>query len=149
MIEIKQLTQEHLKDHHETICETYDALVPSTWADPVKLEQCFMQLSKQWTLIFAAFDTELDRIVWLASLLIEHKLIRWWVIAGHIEDVTVDKDYQDKWIWTKLLEHAVKEWEKAWCYKIILDCDPQYVGYYEKFWFENNWTFMRRYSKND
>ena len=149
MIEIKQLTIDDVREHHDTLCQTYDALVPSSGTDVEVLVSQFQKIEKQGTQIYIALDSVAKRIVGVWTLLVEYKLHRGCVSAWHIEDVSVDKDYQDRWVWTKILKRLVEEWEKAWCYKIILDCDPKYVGYYEKFWFEDNWTFMRRYSKND
>ena len=64
----------------------------------------------------------------------ETKLIHNFGRVAHIEDVVVDKSMQGYGLGKKLLEIAKKESKD--CYKIILDCSSENVGFYKKCGFE-------------
>ena len=76
------------------------------------------------------------RIIGYGAIYIDYKFYRNCKNVGHIEDIIIDKEYRgqglSKLIINKLLESA-KEKE---CYKIILNCKDEYVGYYQKMGFK-------------
>jgi glucosamine-phosphate N-acetyltransferase len=76
------------------------------------------------------------KIVGYGAIYIDYKFYRNCTNVGHIEDIIIDKEYRgqglSKLIINKLLECA-KEKE---CYKIILNCKDEYVGYYQKMGFQ-------------
>jgi hypothetical protein len=43
------------------------------------------------------------------------------------------------------MEIATKKAKEEWCYKIILDCDQKLEWYYQNFWFQPSWSFMKVY----
>jgi GNAT superfamily N-acetyltransferase len=92
------------------------------------------------TLFLALWDKE---IVWMASILLEYKLIRGWSLVAHIEDVVVHGDHHGKGIWKKLLETMIRHAQTAWAYKIILDCDEKMIDRYRTAWFVEKWVCMR------
>jgi glucosamine-phosphate N-acetyltransferase len=66
-------------------------------------------------------------------------------MIGHIEDISISKDHQGKGL-GKLLINALSAVAKGvGCYKCILDCSPENVGFYEKCGYENSGTEMSRY----
>jgi glucosamine-phosphate N-acetyltransferase len=92
-----------------------------------------------------ALDEESDKIIGTVSVLIEHKFNRGWSRVAHLEDVAVHSDAQGKWVGTMLIQTAIAYAQEQTCYKIILDADkdPAHVHYYEKFWFTNEWAYMK------
>ena len=77
-----------------------------------------------------------NKTVGMITMLIEQKLIHDGKCVAHIEDLVVDADYRRKGISKALIDHVVKYVESTNCYKIILDCDVELVGVYEKSKFE-------------
>lgn len=126
-----------------------------------KLAQTLLTwMQNQWTKVFAAFNDS-QEICGSLSLLLEIKMLQWWCVAWHIEDVATHPDHLRQWIWTMLIKHAesyardleiVLLWEETSSmstYKIILDCSPDLTNYYAKQWFETAWLFMRTYLTSD
>ncbi len=72
------------------------------------------------------------KVVATATLIFEHKFIHGGGIVGHIEDVAVRKDLQGQGIGQALVRHLIDEAETIGCYKVILDCKPEVIPYYEK-----------------
>lgn len=73
-----------------------------------------------------------DRIIGTVALMIEPKFIHHGGMVGHIEDVAVHRDCQQQGIGAALVRHAIKECRGFQCYKVILDCDPRLIPYYER-----------------
>ena len=121
-----------------------NALVPTQYDDIQPLLEQFVAMTQQGTHIYIAID-DLHGIVGSISLLIEAKMIRGGVQAGHIEDLVVHECAQWKGIWGELIDRALQSAQQLWCYKVILDCDENLAGYYERKGFEKNGVFMRKY----
>ncbi len=83
------------------------------------------------------------RVVGAATLLIEPKFIHGGGIAGHIEDVVVDQDYQGKRIGREIIEYLLNKAADRGCYKTILDCSSDVKPFYEKIGFVEHGTEMR------
>ncbi|GMM31449.1 glucosamine 6-phosphate N-acetyltransferase [Martiniozyma asiatica (nom. inval.)] len=75
---------------------------------------------------------ENDKLVAIATLLVEIKLIHGFSKVGHIEDVAVDSNQRGRGLGKILIEHLISQGLEKGCYKIILDCDVKNVGFYEK-----------------
>lgn len=73
-----------------------------------------------------------DRVIGTLSLLIEEKFIHQGGLVGHIEDVAVHKDHQRGGVGRLLVEHATREAAHLGCYKVILNCRPELVPFYER-----------------
>jgi glucosamine-phosphate N-acetyltransferase len=71
-------------------------------------------------------------IVGTTTLLVEPKFIFGGARVGHIEDVSVRKEFQGFGIGSWLVEHAttVAESEMG-CIKIVLDCSDETMPFYE------------------
>lgn len=79
------------------------------------------------------------------TLFIEQKLIHNLGKVGHIEDVVIDEKYRGQGLGKILLENVVNYCKNMSCYKIILDCSKNNVGFYEKCNFEEKGSQMAFY----
>jgi glucosamine-phosphate N-acetyltransferase len=82
-----------------------------------------------------------NEVLGTASLLVERKFIHSGGLVGHIEDVAVRRDLQRKGLGTALMRHVVEEARRLGCYKVILDCADDRVGFYTRLgfrWHENS-----------
>ena len=75
-------------------------------------------------------DTEV--VIGSGSLICERKFIRQLGPAGPLEDIVVKDSYRGKHLGQRLMEVLKKLAVANNCYKTILDCAPDKVGFYEK-----------------
>ena len=61
----------------------------------------------------------------------------------HIEDVAVRKGYQGRGVGSSLVKSAVEMARELGCYKCILDCGSELVGFYEGVGFSRHDVGMR------
>ena len=80
--------------------------------------------------IFVICDN--DKIISTFTLFIEQKLLRNLGRVGHVEDVVVDPSYSNKGLGKKMMNFAMNYCKNNGCYKIILNCSDNNVGFYEK-----------------
>lgn len=73
-----------------------------------------------------------NEIIASGTLFIENKLIRNYGKVGHIEDIVVDKSWRRYGLGKYMIDHLGKESKKKGCYKCILECSDENVGFYEK-----------------
>ena len=83
------------------------------------------------------------QVIGSTTLLVEQKLIHKAGRVGHIEDVAVRKGFEDKGVGSSLVEAAVGMASESGCYKVILDCKEELVGFYEKLGFKRHEVAMR------
>lgn len=67
-----------------------------------------------------------------ATLLIEPKLLHGAKSVGHIEDVVVDKASRGRGYGKVLIRFLVAMAQQQNCYKVILDCSDNNVGFYKQ-----------------
>ena len=79
-----------------------------------------------------------NKIIATGTLLIENKIIHNMGKVGHIEDIVTDKDYRSKGLGRKIIESLIQISQECNCYKLILNCSEENVGFYEKN------TFLKR-----
>jgi glucosamine-phosphate N-acetyltransferase len=84
-----------------------------------------------------------DHLVGTLTLLVERKFIHGGGRVGHIEDVAIHREYQHRGIGSELMRHTVEEARKLGCYKLILNCFPDRVPFYERLGFRRHDTGMR------
>ena len=76
-----------------------------------------------------------DEIVGTATLNLLQKIDR---VAGLIEDVVVDENYKKQGIGSALIKELIKQAKSNNCYKVMLNCKVDNIGFYEKLNFERN-----------
>ena len=84
-----------------------------------------------------------NRVIAYGNIVIENKIRG--ELAGHIEDIVVDKKMRRKNIGIKLINKLVKIGKKKGCYRVTLTCDNSLVNFYEKNEFKVNDIAMKRF----
>ena len=87
----------------------------------------------QYHTIFVDID-ERYNIKGAITVILEQKMIHSGKKVAHIEDLVVDEAVRNYGLGKKLLDIAKRESED--CYKIILDCNNENIGFYEKCGFQ-------------
>jgi glucosamine-phosphate N-acetyltransferase len=105
-----------------------------------KFEDTFNRTSNEIYVI-----VENDIIVGTGSILIEYKFIRELGKVGHIEDIVVDTEHRGNGYGKIMIEYLIESANKNKCYKIILDCSEENVGFYEKCGFLKKGVEMAKY----
>lgn len=84
-------------------------------------------------------------VVATATVLIEHKAVRGGGCVGHVEDVVVDQACRGAKVGQVLIESLCAFCREKGCYKVILDCAEENVGFYEKSGFARKEVQMAKY----
>lgn len=112
--------------------------------DELKKEIIRRVLENQNHIIIVAEDLESRKIIGTATLLIEQKFIHNGGRVGHIEDVATRKGFEGRGVGREMIHKLTEISNEHGCYKIILDCDPNVVKFYEKLGFVKKAITMRR-----
>ncbi len=91
-------------------------------------------------------DSE-DQIAAAGTLFIERKFIHNCGRVGHVEDIVVSSRHRGKNLGRFLLQRLIELAQREGCYKIILDCQPEMVQFYEKCGFTEKGRQMALYFK--
>ena len=83
------------------------------------------------------------KIVGSITLLIEPKFIHQGGLVGHIEDVVINKNFQNKKIGEKIIKQVLEIAKNRGCYKTILDCSDKVKPFYEKLGFKQHSNELR------
>ena len=83
------------------------------------------------------------QVVGATTLLVEQKFIHGGGLVGHVEDVAVRKGHEGRGVGGSLVRAALEMAEELACYKCILDCTDDLVGFYEKLGFRRHDVGMR------
>ncbi len=86
--------------------------------------------------IYVIID-KLNNIIGTGTLLIEHKIIHNLGKVGHIEDIVIDEKYRHQQPGTRLIGFLKQKAMEHGCYKAILNCKEEAIGFYEKNGFYN------------
>lgn len=129
---IRKLRKEDIENGFLT---TLDALRQTSSIEKSKAEEIFEKInSNPDHLIIVA---ELDKkIIGTTTLIIEPKFTHNGGLAGHIEDVSIDKKFQGQKIGEKIIKQVLEIAKERGCYKTILDCTDEVKPFYEKFGFK-------------
>ena len=73
-----------------------------------------------------------NKIIASATVIIEQKLIHNMGRVGHIEDVVVANIARGNGIGKMIVNKCIEYTKKRGCYKCILDCSEENVGFYKK-----------------
>lgn len=115
--------------------KSLDSLKQASNIEKSKAKEIFDKINANPDHIIAV--AELDgKIVGSTTLIIEPKFIHNGGMVGHIEDVVVNKDFQDKKIGEKIMKYLIEIAKNRGCYKTILDCTDDVKPFYEKLGFK-------------
>jgi glucosamine-phosphate N-acetyltransferase len=92
--------------------------------------------------IFVAVRDD-GQIIGSTTLLIEQKFIHNGGKVGHIEDVTVNKNYEGKGVGSALVRKAIGFAKQNNCYKVILVCSEKNIRFYKVIGFKEHEISMR------
>lgn len=84
-----------------------------------------------------------NKIIAYGSIIIENKIRG--EVAGHIEDIVVDREVRGKMIGVKLINELIEIGKKNNCYRISLFCKENLINFYSRSGFEVNSISMKRY----
>ena len=84
-----------------------------------------------------------NKIIAYGSIIIENKIRG--EVAGHIEDIVVDREVRGKMIGVKLINELIEIGKKNNCYRISLFCKENLINFYSMSGFEVNSISMKRY----
>tara|TARA_X000000368_G_scaffold195191_1_gene154095 strand:- start:3235 stop:3684 length:450 start_codon:yes stop_codon:yes gene_type:complete len=85
------------------------------------------------------------KIIGMATLLIEQKIIHNGSCVGHIEDVVIDNYHKGKGYGKVLIDHLSLLCKEKNCYKIILNCNENVIKFYENCGFTKKTNGMASY----
>ena len=109
------------------------------------IEQYRIITSNPFIEIWVIHDTVKNQIVGTATLLVEPKFIHECGRVGHIEDVVLSKHTHGTGLGKKIVTFLAEQAKIRGCYKVILDCTQQTIGFYEKCGFIKKATQMAIY----
>jgi len=126
----------------------WETLANLTFGKKVSYSQAvraYYRTKKQNSYTYVAVDSTDGQIVGTTKLLVEQKFIRSLALAGHIEDVATRKGYEGQGIASQLIIMALQKAKVLGCYKVILDCRKELIGFYKKFGFKEAEVEMKIY----
>ena len=84
-----------------------------------------------------------NKIIAYGSIIIENKIRG--EVAGHIEDIVVNREVRGNMIGVKLINELIDIGKKNNCYRITLFCKENLINFYSRSGFEVNSISMKRY----
>ena len=84
------------------------------------------------------------KILGVATVLIEQKIIHDAGRVAHVEDVSVNEEHTGQGVGTVLMNKLIEYAHSRKCYKIILDCKPELESFYKRHGFRSHEIAMRR-----
>jgi glucosamine-phosphate N-acetyltransferase len=123
-----------IEDMWNGFLKSLDSLTLASNIDRNKAEEVFERINSNPDYIIAVAELE-GKIVGTTTLFIETKFIHKGGFVGHIEDVSVDKDFHGQKIGQKIMEYLLNVSKKRGCYKTILNCTEDVKPFYEKLGF--------------
>lgn len=130
-----------IKDFDHGFPDVLEVLAPVGLSKNEAIPIYTTKMPRKHQKVFVALDGE--TVVGTATLLIDQKFIHKGGKAAHIEDVAVLKNYQGAGIGCSLVGRCIDEARSASCYKAVLNCDGDVIGFYEKLGFRIYGNSMR------
>ena len=84
-----------------------------------------------------------NKIIAYGSVVIENKISG--DIAGHIEDIVVDRNVRKRMVGIYLIKELIKICKKKKCYRITLFCKEELINFYSRNGFEVNNIMMKKF----
>ena len=138
-IEIREIREEDLFNGFLT---SLDSLKPASSLEPNKVQEIYNKIKFHDNQII--FVATLDsKVIGTATLLLEQKFIHNGSMVGHIEDVVVSKEHQEKGVGKKLVAKLLDYAHSKGCYKTVLDCLDNVKPFYENLGFKPHLQGMR------
>ena len=122
--------------------ETLDSLRPASGLAPDRAAAALDRILSNPDHIVIVAELR-GRIVAATTLLIEPKFIHGGGLAGHIEDVAVDRAHQRRGLGARVVRHALRRAADRGCYKTVLDCAEDVRPFYEGLGFRRTGDSMR------
>ena len=136
------LYERAIEEEVEQILEPLAAL--SDCSGPLwRVRQSFREAQRMGIKTFVALYNGDPMIVGTATLVVLPKISHGGAYAGLVEDVAVHPDFQGQGIGRGLVEACLKEARRLGCYKVVLACDDDVIGFYEKLGFSPRGHAMR------
>ena len=73
-----------------------------------------------------------DKIIGTGKLLLEYKFNNNLTKCGHIEDIVVNSNYRGFGFGSVIVKYLINIGNEKGCYKILLNCNDQYIKFYNK-----------------
>ncbi|KAG7665388.1 GNA1 [[Candida] subhashii] len=123
----------NLSDFENNYCETLQVL---TTVGEISQKQ-FNELFQYWESLPEIYNPHVitnqqGKIVATGMLLVERKLIHSCGLVGHIEDISVLQTEQGKSLGLYIVRYLANLAKARGCYKVILDCSPENIKFYNK-----------------
>lgn len=128
-----QVRRLELEDYSNNVLNVLKTLTTVGNISKEEYEQVFVEWSRNSHIYNPLCITNQDGvIVATGMLLVETKLIHKCGKVGHIEDIAVQGSEQGKKLGLIMIKNLLSIAKFKECYKVILDCDPKNIGFYEK-----------------
>jgi len=122
-------------DYHKNYIQLLSQLTTTGNISENEFSKIFNNLGNN-THIYVYEDVEAQKIIASATIILEQKFIHNGGIVAHLEDVVVDSNSRRFRIGQKLIQKIINIAKENKCYKIIADCKPSLIPFYEKNNFE-------------
>ncbi len=129
-------------DFKKGFLQALDTLRETSSMTESKAMEIFKQIKSNPKHIIVVAEIN-EKIVGSTTLLIEPKFIHQGGIVGHIEDVVVTKEFQDKKIGQKIIKYVLELAKNHGCYKTILACSDDLKVFYEGIGFKQHSNELR------
>ena len=146
MNELYHITKLEKVDYHRNFLQLLEQLTVVNIED-ISYEDFCKRFDEMKATTYVVRNVSIDKIVAAGSLFVEKKFIHGLGSVGHIEDVVVDKDYRNMGFGKNIINKLVTCANEEGCYKVILDCSSENVGFYKKCEFKNKGVEMGLYFK--
>ena len=142
---IKELTGEDLRKNKDSLFESLSRVRSVGEINSADACSILERINSQDAHIFVAMKGEgnSSEIIGTTTVLIEQKFIRGGAKVAHIEDVSTKKEFEGHGVAKAVMTEAMEYAKERGCYKVILDCSTETVGFYEKIGFKRNENHMR------
>ena len=144
MNELYHITKLEKVDYHRNFLQLLEQLTVVNIED-ISYEDFCKRFDEMKATTYVVRNVSIDKIVAAGSLFVEKKFIHGLGSVGHIEDVVVDKDYRNMGFGKNIINKLVTCANEEGCYKVILDCSSENVGFYENCGFNNKGVEMGLY----
>jgi len=140
LLHIYQTNQENVEHIKKQYLSLLSQLKPSLMVSTEEFINTIHEISRIGDIIICYYyNKEQSNLIFCGSgtVLYEPKIIHGCKKVGHIEDIVVHSEYRSHGIASTILQLMIDKAKQSNCYKLILDCKPELVHFYEKNGFRN------------